>query len=298
MSEIQLPSSNGSAQDPISFQARAVGNETTGCEFDYESKVWGGHEVKISPTYLGALRLRYCIEDLKGVNGSVLEVGCGAGGMVKAIKAYRTDLDVYGCDISRQAIRAAQENPRGVTFREGHAYDLPFEDQNFSAVVMFDLLEHLIEPDRAIAEAWRVLEKKGLFHLFVPCEGGLYTIHGLLTRMGWRAKEKYGGHIQRFKLKDVYSILNKQCFDVLRHRWSAHLINQIIDVAYFTGLSLRGKNTSTSVEGYLETAKPSLISIGIDALKTAVAVASYYESRIFSWFPGGGGHFAGVKRGK
>ncbi|MCK5644624.1 MAG: hypothetical protein KAJ19_27750, partial [Gammaproteobacteria bacterium] len=49
--------------------------------FDYESKVWGGHEVMVTPTYLGALRLRYCLEDLRGIYGRVLEVGCGAGGM-------------------------------------------------------------------------------------------------------------------------------------------------------------------------------------------------------------------------
>ena len=123
--------------------------------FDYESKLWGGHEVKISPTYLGALRLRYCLEDLKNLKGKILEVGCGAGGMVKGIKTYRPDLEAYGCDISHQAIRTAERDPQGVTFREGNAYDLPFEDKSFSAVVMFDLLEHLDKPDRAIAEAAR-----------------------------------------------------------------------------------------------------------------------------------------------
>jgi len=50
-----------------------------------------------------------------------------------------------------------------------------------------------------------------------------------------------------------------------------------------------------SVEGYLEVAKPSLITMGIDALKTVVAVASYYESRLFKWLPGGGGHFSALK---
>ncbi|NIN65623.1 MAG: methyltransferase, partial [Anaerolineae bacterium] len=48
--------------------------------------------------------------------GQVLEVGCGAGGMARAIKARRPDLDVYGCDISRTAIGMAQRNPGGVTF--------------------------------------------------------------------------------------------------------------------------------------------------------------------------------------
>lgn len=263
--------------------------------FDYEAKLWGGHKVELSPRYLGALRLRYCLEDLRDVRGKVLEIGCGAGGMAKAIKDNRPDLEVYGCDISRIAIQAAQKCSQGVIFREGDAYDLPYCSNCFSAVVMFDVLEHLDNPERCIAEVWRVLEGGGLFHFYVPCEGEIHSLHGLLARLGWRAKEQYGGHIQNFRTKDVINILNKQCFHVRRHRWSAHLINQTIDVAYFIGLSMRGKNTSMSVEGYLEVAKPSLITIGINVLKTVVAVASYYESRLFGWLPGGGAHFSALK---
>jgi SAM-dependent methyltransferase len=232
---------------------------------------------------------------LVDVRGKVLEIGCGAGGMAKAIKAHIPDLEVSGCDISLQAIKAAQQSPGGVHFKVANAYDLPYCSNSLSAVVMFDVLEHLDNPERCIAEVWRVLEGGGLFHLYVPCEGEIHSLHGLLARIGWRAKEQYGGHIQSFTTKDIFSILNKQCLYVRRHRWSAHLINQTIDVAYFIGLSLRGKNTSMSVEGYLEVAKPSLISIGIDAFKTAVAVASYYESRLFKWLPGGGGHFSALK---
>ena len=57
--------------------------------FDYESKTWGGHEVDVSPKYLGALRLKYCLDDLSIVSGAILEIGCGAGGMVKAIKSAK-----------------------------------------------------------------------------------------------------------------------------------------------------------------------------------------------------------------
>ncbi len=295
MDDLEVSTNVASSREEIAYRQGDPGYVSDNPGFDYEAKLWGGHKVDLSPSYLGALRLRYCLEDLVDVRGKVLEIGCGAGGMVKALKTYRPDLEVYGCDISLQAIKASQQSPGGVHFKVADAYNLPYGSSSLSAVVMFDVLEHLDNPERCIAEVWRVLEGGGLFHFYVPCEGEIHSLHGLLARLGWRAKEEYGGHIQNFRTKDVISILNKQRFHIRRHRWSAHLINQTIDVAYFIGLSMRGKNTSMSVEGYLEVAKPSLVTIGINVLKSVVAVASYYESRLFRWLPGGGGHFSALK---
>ena len=213
-------------------------------EFDYESKTWGAHEVRLAPTFLGAMRLKYCLEDLQDVSGKVLEVGCGAGGMARAIKAYRPDLELYGCDVSRRALAAAQQKPGGVKFDYGDAFDLPYDPGSFSAVVMFDVLEHLDEPSASTAEIHRVLENEGLFHLFVPCEGELHTLHGLLAKVGWRAKEHYGGHIQGFTMPALKELLRSSGFQVTTTRWSAHLVNQLADVAYYTRLSARGSNTA------------------------------------------------------
>jgi SAM-dependent methyltransferase len=265
-------------------------------DFDYESKLWGAHEVKPSPTYLGGLRLRYCLEDLSDVRGKVLEIGCGAGAMTRAIKTYRPDLDVYGCDISQLAIHAAQRNPGGVIYKVGDAYDLPFVDRCFAAVVSFDLLEHLAEPNRAIAEAWRVLEHGGRCHFFVPCEGNINTLHGLLAHLGWRAKEKYGGHIQRYRLADLKNIFEASGFEIGKYCWSGHWINQAVDVTYFSGLSLLGRNVPMSVEGYLETTHRGFFPTTVGMLKNAIAIASYYESRLFARIPGSGVHLLCIKR--
>ena len=273
----------------LSDQNLALAEHKAGT-FDYESKVWGGHEVKVTPTYLGALRLRYCLEDLRGIYGRVLEVGCGAGGMARGIKAYRPDFKVYGCDISRGAVQVANGKEGDVTYGVSNAYDLPFASNDFSAVVMFDLLEHLEDPKRSIEEVWRILEPEGRFHLFVPCEGGLNTLHGLLTRIGWRAKEYYGGHIQSYTFSELKSLLKIAGFKVRNFRWSGHLVNQAVDVTYFSGLSILGRNVPMSVEGYLESTRPNFFTATVGMLKSLIAVASYYESKYLSWLPGSGIH--------
>ena len=264
-------------------------------EFDYESKVWGAHEVGVSPTFLGALRLQYCLQDLQAVHGKVLEVGCGAGGMARAIKAHRPDLDVYGIDISRRSISRAGATPGGVTFDVGEAYDLPYSDGTFAALIIFDVLEHLSDPGRAVAEAWRVLEIGGLFHAFVPCEGELLTLHGLINRLGWKAKEHYGGHIQHLTLRQIMSMLEVQGFVMHSSTWSCHLVNQIADAMYFTALSIRGSNPRMSVEGYLDEAKPGIVPASLRIAKKAIAVASYYESLLLSKVPGAGAHISSYK---
>lgn len=265
--------------------------------FDYESKTWGGHQVGLSPRHLGALKLRYCLEDLSEIEGSVLEVGSGAGGMIKALRRYRPHLRTSGCDISRAAILSASDERSGVRFDVADVYSLPYRDSEFNAVVMFDVLEHLENPEKALIEVSRVVASGGLFHLYVPCEGEWHTVHGVLNLLGWRPKEQYGGHIQRFTAREVVSLLRHAGFEILRKRWSGHPIHQLVDASYFTALAIRGENVKTSVEGYLETARPGPLRSFIEAAKTLVAIASYLESAPLSWFPGLGIHATCRKRG-
>ena len=275
--------------------ASVAGQRSRSPVFDYETKTWGGHAVGLSPRYLGALRLRYCLADIADVRGSVLEVGCGAGGMARAIKRCRPDLQVVGCDLSQKAIALARQDPQGVSFEVGDAYGLPYRDGNFEGVVMFDVLEHLDDPGRLVREVVRLLSPGGLFHLFVPCEGELHTIHGILARLGWRAKEKFGGHIQRLTARAVLKELERAGLEVIRRRWSGHLVNQITDAAYFTALDIRGRNVATSIEGYLAGARRSPRSVAVDLAKSTVAIVSYLESAPVPWLPGMGIHVTGRK---
>lgn len=259
-------------------------------QFDYESKIWGGSKVRVSPLYLGASRLRFALEDLKNIRGRVLEVGCGAGGMAKAIKFYRPDLDVLGIDISKGAISEAKRDPHGVKFSLGDAYQLPFEDESFEAVLTFDFLEHLEDPSRSLREVRRILKPKGILSAFVPIEGNILSIHGLARRLfGFIPKGKYGGHIHQYTLLELTLLLETAKLRLLRKRYVGHLFNQLVDFAYFTFLSFRGRNVPYSVEGYLARErglKRNLIAL----IKSAIAAISYFESKIFWFLPASGVH--------
>src|SRR5262245_267816 len=85
----------------------------------------------------------------------VLDVGGGTGLVAQAAEARGSR--ITGRDISADMIAIAKAKGLACEFQVGDAEVLPFADQAFDAVVCNFGLFHLPEPDRAIAEAGRVL---------------------------------------------------------------------------------------------------------------------------------------------
>ena len=92
---------------------------------------------------------------------SILDVGCGPG-YVSAAAAER-GAHPLGLDFSKEMITIANRMFPKIEFREGDAQSLPFGDRFFQRVVANFSLLHLAEPERAMAEAARVLKPGGRF---------------------------------------------------------------------------------------------------------------------------------------
>ena len=295
MHKFESAIATASSEERIVPNRASHGEESLDRDFDYESKLWGAHQVEAKPSYLGALRLEYALRDLESIRGKVLEIGCGGGSMTRAVKAYRPDLDVHGCDISTQAIKFAQSRNGGAEFRVGDTYNLPYGSDEFAAILMFDVLEHLEMPEASLAEIYRVLKPGGLFHLYVPCEGGYLSLASILNQLGWMAKERYAGHIQRFTRSGLQALLAAEGLQVNRVDWSGHLVGQLADVLYFSLLGLYGKNVPFSVEGYLHQADNRLSTKAVNLAKDTLGLVTYYESKFIPRVPGAGAHFSCLK---
>lgn len=92
---------------------------------------------------------------------SVLDVGCGPG-YVSAAAAER-GASSTGLDFSKEMVAIASRMFPKIEFREGDAQNLPFKDATFDRVVANFSLLHLARPERAMAEANRVLKPGGRF---------------------------------------------------------------------------------------------------------------------------------------
>lgn len=92
---------------------------------------------------------------------AVLDMGCGPG-YVSAAAAER-GANPIGLDFSHEMIAIARRTFPNIEFREGDAQNLPFPDQTFDRAVANFALLHLVNPERAMAEANRVLTPGGRF---------------------------------------------------------------------------------------------------------------------------------------
>ncbi len=102
----------------------------------------------------------------------VLDVGCGRGEIVR--HCARLGADAYGIDYAQVAVNLSQEVlqaaadgplPGKVGVYQADAKRLPFPNNAFDRVLMFDVVEHLYpwELDAAMAEIKRVLNPGGMF---------------------------------------------------------------------------------------------------------------------------------------
>lgn len=132
----------------------------------------------------------------------MLDIGCGTGAMLDDMR--RMGGEAYGLDVAEQAVDYCRR--RGLqNVRVGDAIDLPFEDAQFDLVTAVDVLEHVEDDVRAIAEAYRVCDDEGLFILVVPAFDWL-----------WSDRDDRLQHKRRYTARELRGKIQKVGFEIVR----------------------------------------------------------------------------------
>jgi len=109
----------------------------------------------------------------------ILDVGCGDGSALAAAKEHNPAHRFAGIDWSADALRQARAH--GLTVLRGSVDPrLPVADGAADVVIMSELIEHLVDPDGAVAEVRRVLRPGGDLLLSTPNLAAWYN-RGLLA---------------------------------------------------------------------------------------------------------------------
>lgn len=102
----------------------------------------------------------------------VLDLGCFNGGR-SAAWYKRNELDyLFGIDVEQHYINAAAQFRDAIGFKgefkvaKGEA--LPFEDNQFDAILSFDVFEHVQNIEKTLNECYRVLKKCGRLFVVFP----------------------------------------------------------------------------------------------------------------------------------
>jgi ubiquinone/menaquinone biosynthesis C-methylase UbiE len=127
--------------------------------------------------------------------GSVLDIGCGIGVLISKI----TNKIKVGVDINFNYINYARIDQGENKFLVGNVINLPFSDKTFDNVICSEVLEHLVNPKRAIKEIIRVAKKNII--VSIPTYNSIFCIRKL-----YRTSE----HVQNYSLKRILKEIEEE----------------------------------------------------------------------------------------
>jgi 2-polyprenyl-3-methyl-5-hydroxy-6-metoxy-1,4-benzoquinol methylase len=143
--------------------------------------------------------------------GRVLDVGAGPGVLLAAAAAR--GWEGVGVDLNPWAARTAAE--LGADVRVGTIEDAGFDDGEFDLVTMMDVVEHVHEPERMVAEVSRLVRPGGVAAFLTPDAGSIIT-----RLMGSRWPEaQRTDHLVLFSVRGLEALLRRHGLEPVDWHW-------------------------------------------------------------------------------
>lgn len=209
ISDLRMPRESDDTERPDLAEARALSREfgaappedmITGLfarrRWNAETKALRVRQTLASPNKLRPELegwLRRCLAS----DGTLLDIGCGAGGLLAAAAAM--GYAGAGIDASMPLLVAAKRMIEAhggtATLACAYAESLPLASESVAAVTMYDVIEHVDDPGRVVTEACRVVRPGGYLAISTPNRFSLAAEpHVFLWGVGWlprRLQEPY-----------------------------------------------------------------------------------------------------------
>lgn len=141
-------------------------------------------------------------------SGTVAEMGCGSGRLLARIGLERPQLKLLGVDYEASALNLVKEKSRAygvpIETKLDDVNNLSFADESFDMVLSGGLLEHFVDPTRALREMVRTLKPGGTFYASVVPRK-LFSLHRPLHRwLGPQVQRtKYNAYMYAQWLRDA-----------------------------------------------------------------------------------------------
>jgi len=172
----------------------------------------------------------------------LLDAGCGTGGLLRCLAQARPGRSHVGIDILERAVRLARAKS-GSAVAVASADCLPFRENSLGTVFSVDVICHRnVDPQRALAEAWRCLAPGGSLIINVPAYEWMASYH---DRQVHNARRFDRGGLARLLRAAGFELVhctywNSLLFPlmVLRRKWLVSRSGQS-DVGEFSGLAER-----------------------------------------------------------
>ena len=149
------------------------------------------------------------VERMLGRKGSVLDIGCGPGFLLREFR--EREWQVHGTEFSVQSAAHARDVLQ-LPMSVGDVGALNFQDGSFDAIIMWHVLEHMIDPQTTVAHVARLLRPGGVFLCAVPNFG---SIEARFARDKWFHLD-VPRHLNHFTVPALRALLATHGFVVER----------------------------------------------------------------------------------
>lgn len=136
--------------------------------------------------------------------GSLFEIGCGTGFVLKGVRESQPHLRLAGSEIFSDGLAFARARLPGVDLYQMDARQIPFECE-FDVIGAFDVLEHIAEDHAVLQQMFRATR---------PCGGVLITVPQ--HRFLWSAIDEHSMHQRRYNRAELRRKVEHAGFQIER----------------------------------------------------------------------------------
>lgn len=171
-------------------------------------------------------------------HGRILDVGCATGLFLELAK--EKGWNVYGIEPSKWAVSYAQDT---LNIRLGILEEVEFPREYFDTIILWDVLEHLLDPLSALCKLREFLKKGGFVFLSMPT---IDSVYAKIFKKRWRSLLRE--HLYYFSSDTIKKMLYKSGFEVvniypasttftmeegllrLRQQYDSRFVNRIVNL--------------------------------------------------------------------
>jgi len=141
------------------FYLKKECNDLSGIISSYYSNIDPHKRVATSKLYFFRSALHYLSSQIRDIDRSILDVGCGFGYFLEnaSNKGWKT----HGVEIADDAVQGARKRVRGASIFHGSLKDAQYSDESFDAITLWDVLAIVDSPFEELKICHRILKQRG-----------------------------------------------------------------------------------------------------------------------------------------
>lgn len=183
---------------------------------------------------------------------SFLEIGCGTGYVLSGVAERYPTVKLYGSEIFVEGLHYASQRAPSATMMQMDARNIPYYEE-FDCIGAFDVLEHIENDTRVLAELYSALKPSGTLLLTVPQHRWL-----------WSMTDEFACHVRRYSAHEIHNKVEVSGFSIVR---STSFVSLLLPMMLLS--RIRAHNRSTRFDPLNELKLPKTLNDGCLGLMQA-----------------------------